>query len=51
MHYQFNMLTPRDYGKFFMKLREGELASFRSELDVAMARATGLQASVDLMGA
>jgi len=39
--YQFNMLTPRDYGKFFTKLREGELAGFRSELDVAMAKAIG----------
>lgn len=38
---QFNMLTPRDYGKFFTKLREGELAGFRSGLDVAMAKATG----------
>jgi type III restriction enzyme len=41
MRYQFNMLTPREYGKFFTKLREGELAGFRSELDVAMAKATG----------
>jgi type III restriction enzyme len=39
--YQFNMLTPQDYGKFFTKLREGELVGFRSELDVTMARATG----------
>jgi type III restriction enzyme len=38
--YQFNMLTPRGYGIFFTKLRERELAGFRSELDVAMARAT-----------
>jgi len=38
--YQFNMLTPRGYGIFFTKLRAGELAGFRSELDVAMARAT-----------
>ena len=38
--YQFNMLTPRGYGIFFTKLREGELAGFRSELDVAMTRAT-----------
>jgi type III restriction enzyme len=38
--YQFNMLTPRGYGIFFTKLREGELAGFRSELDVAMAKAT-----------
>jgi type III restriction enzyme len=41
MRYQFDMLTPRDYGKFFTKLREGELVGFRSELDVTMARATG----------
>lgn len=39
--YQFNMLTPRDYGKFFTNLRTGELAGFRSELDVVMAEATG----------
>ena len=38
--YQFTMLTPKDYGKFFTKLREGDLAGFRSELDVAMTRAT-----------
>jgi type III restriction enzyme len=41
VRYQFNMLTPRDYGKFFTKLREYDLAGFRSELDVAMAKATG----------
>jgi hypothetical protein len=39
------MLTPRDNGKFFTKLqtklREGELAGFRSELDVVMAKDTG----------
>jgi type III restriction enzyme len=39
--YQFNMLTPRDYGKFFAKLREGNLVGFRSELDVVMAKAAG----------
>ena len=38
--YKFNMLTPRGYGIFFTKLRSGELVGFRSELDVAMARAT-----------
>jgi type III restriction enzyme len=38
--YQFNMLTPKDYGKFFTILREGKLASFRSELDVTIADAT-----------
>jgi type III restriction enzyme len=44
-HYQFNMLTPRDYGKFFTKLREGELPDFRSELDVVMAKAAGATSS------
>jgi hypothetical protein len=39
--YQFNMLTPKDYGKFFTQLRARELAGFRSELDVVMAGATG----------
>jgi type III restriction enzyme len=38
--YQFNMLTPRDYGKFFTQLRSGDLVGFRSELDVAMTKAT-----------
>ncbi len=37
--YQFNMLTPRDFNKFFQKLREGDLVGFRSELDVAVAKA------------
>lgn len=37
--YQFNMLTPQDYGKFFTKLREGELVGFRSELDITMTKA------------
>lgn len=36
--YQFNMLTPQDYGKFFTKLRKRDLVGFRSELDVVMAR-------------
>jgi hypothetical protein len=39
--YQFNMLTLRDYGKFFSKLREGDLVGFRSGLDVATAKAAG----------
>ncbi len=37
--YQFNMLSPQDYGKFFTKLRKRDLVRFRSELDVAMAKA------------
>lgn len=37
--YQFNMLTPQDYGKFFTGLRDGDLVGFRSQLDVSIARA------------
>lgn len=36
--YQFNMISPKDYGKFFTKLREGDLVGFRSQLDVAMTK-------------
>jgi hypothetical protein len=36
--YQFNMLSPRDYGKFFTKLRARELVGFRSALYVTMTR-------------
>jgi len=36
--YQFNMLTQKDYGKFFTKLRNRELVGFRSELDVALTK-------------
>lgn len=37
--YQFNMISPKSYNVFFQKLRDGGLAGFRSELDVAVARA------------
>ncbi len=33
--YQFNMLSPRSFNAFFIKLRDGELG-YRSELDVTM---------------
>jgi len=36
--YQFNMVTPKDFNKFFQKLRDDELTGFRSELDVAMRK-------------
>ncbi len=36
--YQFNMISPKSYNVFFQKLRDGGLAGFRSELDVAVAR-------------
>lgn len=38
--YQFNMLTPKDYNKFFTKLRAGDLQDFRSKLDNAILEAT-----------
>ena len=41
--YQFNMVTPRDFGKYFTKLRDGQLEGFRSELDVKMAQAGGAE--------
>jgi type III restriction enzyme len=37
--YQLNFLTPRDFNKFFIKLREDEAFGFRSELDIAMTKA------------
>ena len=38
MRYQFNMVTPKDFGKYFTKLRENQLEGFRSELDVKIAQ-------------
>ena|SRR5215213_141460 len=38
--YQFNMISPKSYNAFFQKLRDGEVVGFRSELDVAMRKAT-----------
>jgi hypothetical protein len=32
------MVTPKDFGKYFTKLRNKELEGFRSELDVKMAQ-------------
>lgn len=37
--YQFNMVTPKDFGKYFSRLRERQLDGFRSELDVEIAQA------------
>ena len=39
IRYQFNMISQKDYGKFFTELRKGKLVGFRSELDVAMVKA------------
>ncbi len=41
MRYQFNMLSPRDFNKFFQKLRRHDFAEFRSQLDVAVRKANG----------
>jgi len=38
--YQFNMISPKSYNVFFQKLRDGGLAGFRSELDVAVTSAS-----------
>jgi len=38
VRYQFNFLTPRNYGTFFQKLREKDLEGFRSEIDVALSK-------------
>jgi len=36
--YQLNFLSPKDYNKFFIKLRKDEAAGFRSELDVVLGK-------------
>jgi len=40
--YQFNMISPKSYNVFSQKLRAGEVVGFRSELDVAVAKAAKL---------
>lgn len=40
MRYQFNMVTPKDYNKFFGELRNETLEDFRSALDVVLRKAT-----------
>jgi type III restriction enzyme len=34
--YQLNFITPRDFNKFFQKMRDGDLGGFRSELDLVL---------------
>ncbi|MDD4051594.1 MAG: DEAD/DEAH box helicase family protein [candidate division Zixibacteria bacterium] len=36
--YQFNFLTPKDFNKFFIKLRQGDVIGFRSELDIVLGK-------------
>jgi type III restriction enzyme len=38
VRYQFNFLTPKNYGIFFQKLREKDLEGFRSEIDIALSK-------------
>jgi type III restriction enzyme len=38
--YQFNMISPKSYNVFFQKLRNGEIVGFRSDLDVAVTKAS-----------
>jgi type III restriction enzyme len=38
VRYQFNFLTPRNYGVFFQKLREKDLEGFRSEIDITLSK-------------
>ncbi|NCY21242.1 hypothetical protein EBX31_04700 [bacterium] len=44
IRYQFNMISPKSYNVFFQKLRDGGVIGFRSELDVAMAKAARAEA-------
>lgn len=37
--YEFNFLSPKDFNKFFIKLRQDDVGGFRSELDVALINA------------
>ena len=37
LRYQFNFLTERSFNVFFQNLREGNIANFRSELDVKLS--------------
>lgn len=37
--YQFNVFSPKNFNAFFQKLRAGDAAGFRSDLDVAMTKA------------
>jgi type III restriction enzyme len=36
LRYQFNFLTPQDYGVFFQKLRQGRIQDYQSNLDIVL---------------
>jgi type III restriction enzyme len=44
IRYQCTFLTPKDFNKFFQKLRECELVCFRSALDIALKKAATTRA-------
>lgn len=37
MTYQINFLTPKDFNKYFIKLRKKSIKGFKSELDIALS--------------
>ena len=37
-NYQLNFLTPKDFNKFFIKLRKDDAQGFRSELEIVLSR-------------
>lgn len=36
--YKFNFLTPSDFGKYFQSLRDGNIADYKSSLDVELLK-------------
>jgi type III restriction enzyme len=36
LRYQFNFLTPQDYGVFFKRLRDGQIQGYKSSLDIQL---------------
>lgn len=38
INYQFNFLTPSDFNRYFQSVRDGNIASFRSALDVELKK-------------
>ncbi len=38
LSYKFNFLTPSDFGHYFQSIRDGSISSFRSALDVELAK-------------
>ena len=45
--YQLNFLTPKDFNKFFIKLRKDDARGFRSELDVVLGSGQGSPKNIE----